>query len=110
MATGTIERPVATLNKLRADLNRCITRLQTHWVWLRLRSICSARLMSSILRDADELLLSPRSTLAIARTVNGGRSCDRPPLRWAFITSFMALLPNDLDQVQALLQSLRVRT
>jgi hypothetical protein len=24
MATETVERPVATLNKLRADLNRCI--------------------------------------------------------------------------------------
>ena len=38
---------------------------------------------------------------------NGGRSCDRPPLRWASIMPFLALLPNDVAQGPSVAASFR---
>jgi hypothetical protein len=41
-------------------------------------------------------------------TLNGGRSRDRPPLRWAPIISFVALLPNELAEDPSVAASLCV--
>ena len=52
------------------------------------------------LRHLRQNMLSPK--------LNGGRSCDRPPLRWVPIISLMALLPNELAEDPSVAASLCV--
>ena len=44
--------------------------------------------------------------ISVWRILNGDRSCDRPPLRWAPIISFLALLPNELAEDPSVAASL----
>lgn len=69
----------------------------------QLRLTVSVRLMKLI-----RLPLKDRRVPSHLRhqNVNGGRSCDRPPLRWAIMTLLLALLPNDVTTVPCVLQFL----
>ena len=44
--------------------------------------------------------------ISVRHVLNGGRSCDRPPLRWAPIISFLALLPNEVAEDPSVAASL----